>query len=113
MNITRSVILDLWPLHVAGEASADTKTLIEEFLRDVQEFAELLRREPLANVEVPVVPPDVEMRAFARARRRLGGYRSLLFLAMFFSCSAFGRIISDTSFDVSPRPFIAVASLAA
>ena len=33
-------------------------------------------------------------------------------LAMMFSMMAFGRIVADTSFDVSPRPFIAVASLA-
>jgi hypothetical protein len=29
-----------------------------------------------------------------------------------FSSMAFGRIVSDTSFDVSPRPFIIVASIA-
>jgi hypothetical protein len=30
-----------------------------------------------------------------------------------FSCFAFGRIVADTSFDVSPRNFIIMASIAA
>jgi len=52
------------------------------------------------------------MQAFRKTKRRLGGYRSLLTLAMVFSCMAFGRIIQDTSFDVSPRRFIATAVVA-
>ena len=35
-----------------------------------------------------------------------------LFFAMVFSGMAFGRIVSDTSFDVSPRAFIATAAVA-
>ena len=39
MNVTREVINDLWPIYAAGEASADTRALIEEFLdRDTQYF---------------------------------------------------------------------------
>ena len=38
---------------------------------------------------------------------------SMLFLAMLFSGFAFGRIVSDTSWDVSPRNFIITASIAA
>ena len=33
MKITRSVIVDLWAVYVSGEASADTRALVEEFLR--------------------------------------------------------------------------------
>jgi hypothetical protein len=32
MNVTRNVILDLLPAYVSGEASTDTKLLVEEFL---------------------------------------------------------------------------------
>jgi hypothetical protein len=57
--------------------------------------------------------PDHEARALAATRRRLHGFPWLLFIAMFLSMSAFGRIVSDTSWDVSPRNFIIVASMAA
>jgi hypothetical protein len=112
MTITRSLILDLWPAYAAGEASQDTRALVEAFLRDDPEFARQLRQDPLGPLDSPTPPPDLEMRALMKARRRLGGFRSLLFLAILFSSIAFGRIVSDTSFDVSPRPFIIMASIA-
>src|SRR4029077_7540453 len=43
MNITRDVINDLWPVYAAGEASADTRLLVEEFLRQNPEVAGLLQ----------------------------------------------------------------------
>ena len=46
-------------------------------------------------------------------KRRLAGPRWLLTLALAFTALAFGRIVSDTSFDVSPRRFIATAVVAA
>jgi hypothetical protein len=94
--VTRDVIADLWPLYVAGEASPDTRVLIEAFLRTDREFEQKLTevaRERLPNLLV--------------------GPRPLLQLALVFSCLAFGRLVSDTSFDVSPRTFIATAVVAA
>ena len=113
MNVTRAVVLDLWPVYAAGEASADTRALVEAFLDADPEFAAQVSDDPLSRLNPPPAPPDLELRAFARAKRRLGGFRSLLLLAMIFSFLAFGRIVSDTSFDVSPRPFIATAAVAA
>jgi len=113
MTVTRSVILDLWPAYSSGEASQETRALVDAFLRDDPEFARQLREDPLARLEGPAPPPDLEMRALMKARRRLRGFPALLFLAIMFSCMAFGRIVSDTSFDVSPRTFIVVASIAA
>jgi len=37
----------------------------------------------------------------------------LLQFALVFTCIAFGRIVSDTSFDVSPRNFFVTATVAA
>jgi len=42
----------------------------------------------------------------------LRGFPWLLQLAILFSASAFGRIVSDTSWDVSPRNFIITAGIA-
>ena len=34
MNVTDNVIRDLLPVYLAGEASADTRTLVEEYLKE-------------------------------------------------------------------------------
>ena len=113
MSITRAVILDLWPAYVSGEASDETRALVDAFLRDDPDFAKILRNNPLGGLATPTLPPDVETTAFARARRQLRGFPWLFQLAMLFSALAFGRIVSDTSWDVSPRNFIVMASIAA
>jgi len=115
-SVTRDVITDLWPLYTAGEASPDTRALIESFLQDDPEFARTihqLERESLPRPDVPVLAPNEELRTLARLRRRLRGPVPLLMLAMIFSCSAFGTLVSDTSFDVSPRRFVITAAIAA
>ena len=114
-NVTRDVIADLWTLFVSGEASPDTRALIEAFQREDPEFARMLQ-ESTAGIprhEAPSLPPDNELKTLARIRRQLTGPRWLLQFALIFTCFAFGRIVSDTSFDVSPRKFIATAAVAA
>jgi hypothetical protein len=115
-NVTRDVIVDLWPLYVSGEASQDTRRLVEAFLREDKEFARELKQDaggPLTSQDVPSLTPDHELRTMAQIKRRLVGPRWLLLLAMVFTMQAFGRIVSDTSFDVSPRKFIPTAVVAA
>jgi hypothetical protein len=115
MNVTREVISDLWPVYESGEASADTRALVEAFLSQDPEFAELLRgrgEEALLRHDVPRPPPDREALALRRTKRLLHGWDWVLFLAMLFSGFAFGRIVSDTSWDVSPVNFIVTATIA-
>jgi hypothetical protein len=115
-NVTRDVITDLWPVYVSGEASPDTRGLVEVFLHEDPEFASKLSSDfkgPLPGHDVPALPPDNELKTLARLKRRLVGPRWLLLLAMVFTMQAFGRIVSDTSFNVSPRAFIATAVVAA
>jgi hypothetical protein len=116
MAVTREVINDMWPLYATGEASADTRALVEEFLRQDPEFARLLQgrgEERLLRGDPPRLPPDREAQALRRTKRLLHGWDWLLYMAMIFSCFAFGRIVSDTSWDVSPVNFIVVATIAA
>ena len=78
MNVTREVINDLWPLYIAGEASADTRALVEAFLRADPEFAELLHRrgeESLLSHNLPALSPDHEMQALRRTKRLLHGLK--------------------------------------
>lgn len=114
-KVTRDVNTDLWPLYRAGEASADTRALIEGFLQDNPEFARALHelaRERLPRPEVPMFAPDAEIRTLARIQQRIRGPGPLLMFAMIFSCFAFGALVADTSFDLSPRRFIITALIA-
>lgn len=116
MNATRDVVTDLWPLYLAGEASADSRALVDDFLRRDPEFARLIREDATRDVlsaAPPPLAPDHEMRTFSATRKAMHRLDWTLFFAMIFSCFAFGRIVSDTSWDVSPRNFAITASIAA
>ena len=114
-TVTREVISDLWPLYLSGDVSPDSRRLVEEFLSADPEFARGLRDEagqPLETCPTPALAPDHQMKTLERVKRRLWGYPMLLQLAIMFSCVSFGRIIADTSWDVSPRNFIVAATMA-
>ena len=116
MKVTRDVISDLWPLYETGDASPDTRALVEAFLQQDPEFVKTLKGSAthgLLRQEIPELAPDREAQALRQTKRRLRGWDWSIFLAMMFSCFAFGRIISDTSWDVSPVPFIITAAIAA
>jgi anti-sigma factor RsiW len=73
MNITRNVILDLLPLYVANEVSADTRALVEKYLETDSELANVAKQ--LATMEKPKDIPapisqDDKMIAYRKARRR-------------------------------------------
>lgn len=116
MNVTRDVVSDLWPVYSAGEASADTRALVDAFLERDPEFARVLR----TAVELPVVnsslAPDSETRALRRTRDLVRGnawMRGVRLMALVFTIFAFTRILSDTTFTRSPVPFIGNAVCAA
>jgi hypothetical protein len=116
MNVTREVISDLWPIYASGEASADTRAVVEEFLKNDQGWSRMLRSSDAVSWEAanaPELSPNMEAKAMTRTKRVLHKFDWSFFLAMLFSAFAFGRIISDTSFDVSPRNFIITAVIAA
>lgn len=90
MNITRDVVADLLSAYLAGEASADTRALVEEFARQDAEFARTLEarrreftagagalREPAASL-----PPDHELRTLARTRGMAARLRWLMAVAL-------------------------------
>ena len=115
MNITRNVITDLWAPYADGTASPDTRALVDEFLRQDPEWGATLRRAAAGAdraLPAPTVNPDQEVRTLNRMKWRFRWMRWMLLLAMIFTCQAFGRIVADTSWDVSPRNFIIIASVA-
>lgn len=116
MDVSSAIVSDLWPVYASGEASPESRALVDSFLAANPEFARTLRESSGLAIDVPKAPvlsPDHELKTLALTKRRLRGHLWLLQLALLFSCFAFGRIVSDTSWDVSPRNFIITASLAA
>src|SRR5512133_2351578 len=77
MKVTRDVVSDLWPLYAAGEATADTRRLVEEFLADDPDFARVLRQRFDIPAEQVSLPADHEARALARTRDVIAGGRWL------------------------------------
>jgi len=43
MNVTREVVADLLPIYFSGEASADTKVLVEDYFRQDSDFERVAR----------------------------------------------------------------------
>jgi hypothetical protein len=73
MEITRNIILDLLPLYLANEVSADTRALVEKYLETDSELANVAKQ--LAAMEKPKDIPapisqDDKMNAYRKARRR-------------------------------------------
>ena len=93
MKITREVVADLLPAYLAGEASADTRALVEEFARGDAEFARTLegqRREVAAGANAlrrpaSALPDDHELRTLVRTRRMAERLRWLMGIALAFT----------------------------
>jgi anti-sigma factor RsiW len=72
MEITRDVILDLLPLYVADEASADTRALVEEYLKTDPELAEMAKDPGAVRLpnDIPVqLSTEDRMQAYREAKR--------------------------------------------
>ena len=94
MNITRDVINDLLPAYLYGEVSADTRTLVHEFLQQNPEFArsvvprekEVLEKADLLKGTADMtLPPDHEVRSLNRTKAMLQRRGWLFALALAFS----------------------------
>lgn len=90
MTITRDVILDLLPLYLANEASADTRTLVEEFLANDPQLTKLLEQSQATalDFEVPIpLTKEDEMKTFEKTRFLL--FQQKLFLALAVATTLF------------------------
>ena len=114
MKVTRDVVMDLWPLYLAGEASQDSRDLIDEFLKQDKEFADMRAknddRNPLKPGDI-ALPPDLEARSFARTRRALQGRSVFRILALAFTGLGIVRLFADWPFDKT-SPLNALGTLA-
>jgi len=74
MEVTRSVILDLLPLYLANEVSAETRALVEEYLETDPELAKIAEQsaamELAKDIPVPLAKED-KMEAYRETKRLL------------------------------------------
>jgi hypothetical protein len=57
MKITREVVTDLLPIYYSGEASSDTKSLVEEYFRDNPDFERVARSAGTPLETLRTAPP--------------------------------------------------------
>jgi len=100
MKITNNVILDLLPPYYAGEASEDTKKLIENYFDEYPEFAKEVKE--LSQKQLPediplLLKPEDEMIVLRKTKRLLKLRSSLLALAIF--CTALPFAFGDVSWS--------------
>jgi ferric-dicitrate binding protein FerR (iron transport regulator) len=72
LEVSRDVVRDLWPLCRSGEASADSRALIDAFLSEDGALASTLRESEALTQAMPAfrLSPDAERRLLDEARRR-------------------------------------------
>ncbi len=115
MKMTREVILDLLPVYLAGEASQDTRTLVEDYMKQDEELARRVRlqfAENFSKVAPSGLAPDLELRSLRRARKLivvqkwLTGF-GMCFAALGLSCqfSFMGGHVTEFHFLIRDFPF--------
>ena len=100
MNVTRDIVKDLLTVYLAGEASADTRALVEEWLsgdRELSRQVEAARDGALPPVASP--PPSVETRALARTRRHFRLRAVVLGAAIYFTTLPLSVVFSSSGFQ--------------
>ena len=100
MKITRDVVKDLLTVCSAGEASSDTRALVEEWLRSDPELARQAEQaDSVALPDVPPLPPTVEKQALDRTRRHLRWRMFLFGLAAYVSTLPFSVTFGRSGYE--------------
>jgi anti-sigma factor RsiW len=107
MKITRDIIKDLLPTYFSGEASADTRSLVEEYLRQDPAFEREARSaaqtlQSLGEIGTPPFDSTTEKTALKSAKRILRRQKILLALASTFTLNA---ITLSFSFEIGDGRF--------
>ena len=86
MNISRDVIKDLIPVYLAGDASADTRVLVESYLKTDPELAGDVAAARGASLGLPATPqPTAEKQTLDATRQLIKSRTSTLVVATIFS----------------------------
>ncbi|HKW00109.1 MAG TPA: hypothetical protein VJN96_09800 [Vicinamibacterales bacterium] len=115
MTITQDVITDLLPAYLSGEASADTKAIVDEFLSGHPQFATVVQAARRGLGEAPrfdqrPLAPDVEREAVSRTRAVIRRQRRILAFAIVLTLMplSFSFSAEGVHFLLSDEPLAAV-----
>ncbi len=92
MTITKNIIIDLLPAYLSGDASDDTKRLVEEYLRTDPSIAQTLREAsepPVPRDAHPPIPTDVQLASLMRTRSLIRIRSWVMAFAIFFTLVPF------------------------
>jgi anti-sigma factor RsiW len=98
-KITRDVISDLWPAYASGEATGDSRALVESFLADHPECATEFEAPVALPAADAAIAPDAEARALVRTKELIRGGRWLhgvRLVAVVLTVLALVRFYADT-----------------
>ena len=117
-TVTKEIIRDLLPVYLAGDASADTRALVEEFLAQDAELRAWV--ENARETHLPELPhanelQSLELKSLDRTRELLSRKTWLLAVSLFFSFTPMTfAIVGRRVVFLMARdyPFAAIASLA-
>ncbi len=98
-KVTRNVISDLWPAYASGEATEDTRALVESFLADHPECVVEFEAPVALPAADAAIAPDAEARALVRTKELMRGGRwihGVRIVAMVLTALALVRFYADT-----------------
>jgi anti-sigma factor RsiW len=115
MQVTREVLKDLIALYLAGEASPDTRALVEEALAKDPELAREVaasQADKAALPPTPELPPAAEKRTLDQTRRLLKNRTSSLVVAVLFTLLPLAFTFDQTGITfllIRDRPIVGLA----
>ena len=95
-QITRNIILDLLPLYLAGEASEDTKALVEEYLETDKELAKMAKQTATFDLpgDVPVpLENDQALKLYIETKRQMTIRLGILAVSIVFVLMLIGALL--------------------
>ena len=120
MKVTQNVVMDLLPVYLSGEASPETKELVEEFMQQDPEIAravETQKREFDSQRDLlePGGAPssDHELRTLTQARSLMEHQKWSMSIALMLTAFPFSFVFSGghlTFMIVRDQPLLAAAS---
>jgi hypothetical protein len=117
MTVTRDVIYDLLPAYFAGDVSADTRALVDEFCATDPEFGRMMRRFRELHDDAQAerrgdAAPLGETRAFDAVRERASRFQQTRSLAIGYAAAAlFVLAVVLLGIPASPRAALAIAGI--
>jgi hypothetical protein len=104
MNVTRDVMTDLLPVYFSGEASEDTKQLVENYFRENPDFERIARGaamplEQLRGTAPVAAEAEREKRDLQWARKEFLRRRVVFGVALFFTFAPLMTVYRDGRVD--------------